>query len=49
MGKILRGTVVAQTGPSALPLWDKPADEPTLALGMDQAEVVLEEIFPCPV
>lgn len=34
--------------PSALPLRDRPADEPTLVSGMDQAEIVLEEIFPFP-
>lgn len=37
---------MALTAPSALPLWERPADEPTLLLEVDQAEAVLQEIFP---
>lgn len=37
--------VVALMAPSALPLWDRPADEPTFVLGIDQAEAILQEIF----
>lgn len=38
--------VVAQTAPSALPPWDRPADEHTLVLGWTRLRLFYRRFFP---